>query len=468
MSWVMLVRTWVEPVVAGAQLASSLYDTGLLLVVKDYYNRTNPSSGNGTEDGQLKAVSNFYIIYNLVLGLCPLLPAYILARLGDEKNRKITVCVPLCGYLLSRIMLLLLVLLDWPVEVLYGSAALNGLTGGFTAYWAGIMAVAAVGSRESRRSLRFIIIELTYGLAGFAGSLASGHVFKLSLTYRQGTALISCSIALYLFCVLYSLFVLKVPGVGGRASQATEEPDEAAGGTGEESTYKPPPAGEGSRLLSGRREGNSSPGAGQSQAGPTPSRVVLALLFASAVAYELAVAGAVADVLQLFVLEEPLSWDAVTIGYGNAAGYGIFITSFLGVCAFSRCLRDTTMVMIGMLSFSAGVFVMAFARRTYLYFIARVVMLFTLIPLPTIRSMLSKQVQGSSYGKVFVVLQLSLGITGVFTSTIYNKIFQATVHWFSGFCFILSCIISSVSIIPIGIVHYKESVKRSYSPISSQ
>ncbi|XP_030048228.1 solute carrier family 46 member 2 [Microcaecilia unicolor] len=445
------VRTWVEPVVAGAQLASSLYDTGLLMVVKNYY---NSSAGRAGEDEQQKAISNFYIIYNLVLGLSPLLSAYFLSRLGDEKNRKIPICVPLCGYLLSRLIVLFVILLGWPIEVLYGLAALNGLTGGFTTYWAGIMAVAALGSSESRRSLRLIIIELIYGVAGFIGSLASGHIFKLDLTSRQGSTLISCSIALYVFCVLYSLFVLKVPPIR-QQSHVNKEPNRVEG--------EPNKADEGTRLLAGARtEGNSGV-----EVTLTASKVILVLLlFTSAVLYEMAVAGAVVDVLQLFVLKEPLKWDAVTTGYGNASGYAIFITSFLGVYAFSRYLRDTTMIMIGMLSFSAGILIMAFVRWTYLYFVARFVMLFTLIPLPTIRSTISKRVQGSSYGKVFVMLQLALTITGVITSAVYNKIYQATLDWFAGFCFILSCIISTLSMVPIGIVAYKESAQQSYSPIS--
>nr|XP_033781857.1 thymic stromal cotransporter homolog isoform X2 [Geotrypetes seraphini] len=382
-----VVRTWIEPVVAGAQLAGSLYDTGLLMVVKNYYNSSAEGAG---EVAQQKAISNFYTIYNLVLGLSPLLSAYFLARLGDEKHRKIPICGPLCGYLLSRLIVLFVILLDWPIEVIYGSAALNGLSGGFATYWSGIMALAALGSSESRRSLRLIIIELSYGVAGFIGSLASGHIFTLNLTYRQGSTLISFSAALYLLCILYSLCVLKVPQAG-QLSHANKEPNGVKGEPSKNSTSEPQAA-EGTRLLGARVAGNSG-----SEVALTPSKVILALLFTSAVLYELAVAGAIVDVLQLFVLKEPLKWDAVMIGYGNASGYVIFITSFLGIYALSRHLRDTTMIALGMLSFSAGILIMAFARWTYLYFVARAVMLFTLIPLPTIRSTISKRVQESSY-----------------------------------------------------------------------
>uniref|UniRef100_A0A1W7RCL3 Thymic stromal cotransporter-like protein n=1 Tax=Agkistrodon contortrix contortrix TaxID=8713 RepID=A0A1W7RCL3_AGKCO len=430
------MKTWIEPLVAGAQLASAFYDTGLLLVVKNYYNGTNSSSAHSSEEAQQKAISDFYIIYHLVDGLTPLLSAYGLARLGDRINRKISIGVPLAGYLLSRFLLLLLILLAWPIEVMYGAAVLHGLTGGFTTYWASIMALASQGSSESRRSLRFISIELIYGIAGFVGSIASGHLFvTFHLGYQHGIVLISCSVALYALCVIYSLFVLQVPKPGVcdlAASTNVIQPDSSLA---DEENFQ-------------FHRCECSPNL-------RPARSIIAMLFVGAMLYDLAVVGAV-NVLPLFFLKKPLSWGPEYVGYANAAGHLIFITSFLGVFVFSKFLRDTTMIMIGIVSFSAGILIMAFVRWTFLFYIARGVMLFALIPLPTIRSLLSKHVEASTYGKVFVLLQLSLVITGVVTTTAYNKIYQQTLGWFSGFCFLLSCVIGCLTLIPISFVAYKQ------------
>ncbi|KFQ32715.1 Thymic stromal cotransporter, partial [Merops nubicus] len=430
------VRTWIEPVVAGSQVASAFYDTALLLVVKNYYNHTNTTApSHAQEDAQQKSVSNFYIIYNLVLGLSPLVSAYSLSKLGDKIHRKIPICFPLLGYLGSKTLLLLRILLGWPIEVMYGAAALNGLTGGFTTLWAGIMALGSLRSSESRRSLRLIIIELVYGLAGFLGSMASGGPLFIGFSdsYREGTVLVGCSITCYAFCLLYSIFVLTVP------KPAASCPDEA------KSAKKV-----GSQLpaCTGAAAESSQPSESSSSTPVSPSKLILIMLFVAAILYDFAVVGAI-QVLPLFLLREPLSWNAVEIGYGNAAGYAIYITSFLGVFVFSRYLRDITMIVIGVASFSAGILIMAFVRWTFLFYIARAVMLFALIPLPTIRSMLSKHVEGSSYGKAFVLLQLSLVTTGVVTSTVYNKIYQNTLHWYSGFCFVLSFLVGCLSLLPL-------------------
>ncbi|XP_009888320.1 PREDICTED: thymic stromal cotransporter homolog [Charadrius vociferus] len=437
------MRTWIEPVVAGSDVASAFYDTALLLVVKNYYNQTNTTApSHALEDAQQKAVSNFYIIYNLVLGLSPLVSAYGLSKLGDRIHRKIPICSSLLGYLGSKTLLLLLILLGWPIEVMYGAAAFNGLTGGFTTLWAGVMALGSLGSSESRRSLRLIIIELVYGLAGFLGSMASGYLFVgFSDRYREGTVLVSCSIACYAFCLLYSVFVLTVP------KPAASCPDKAK--SAEEVGSKLPAHKEAAA------SGSSQPSESTTSTLVSPSKLIIIMLFVAAILYDLAVVGAM-NVLPLFLLREPLSWNAVEIGHGNAAGYVIFITSFLGVFVFSKYLRDITMIMIGVISFSAGSLIMAFVRWTFLFYIARAVMLFALIPLPTIRSMLSKHVEGSSYGKVFVLLQLSLVTTGVVTSTVYNKIYQNTLNWYSGFCFILSFLVGCLTLLPLSIVAIKQ------------
>ena len=97
-------------------------------------------------------------------------------------------------------------------------------------------------------------------------------------------------------------------------------------------------------------------------------QIIIGLLFVGAIIYDLAVVGTV-DVIPLFVLREPLSWNQVQVGYGMASGYTIFITSFLGVLVFSRYFQDTTMIMIGMVSFASGALLLAFVKETYMFYI---------------------------------------------------------------------------------------------------
>ncbi|XP_055467573.1 thymic stromal cotransporter homolog [Psammomys obesus] len=446
-------RTWTEPVVALTQVAGSLYDAGLLLVVKEAFAPEAGGSSNYSasqslrghqEDQQQKAISNFYIIYNLVVGLTPLLSAYGLGWLSDRYHRKISICTSMLGFLLSRIGLLLKVMLDWPVEVMYGAAALNGLCGGFSAYWSGVMALGSLSCSEGHRSLRLIVIDLVLGLAGFCGSMASGHLFKQIVGHSaQGLLLTACGVGCAALALFYSLFVLKVPESVSEPSKVYTV-DTVSGMVGTYRTLDPD-----------QLDKQNAPGSPPAPGKGKPSRTIVALLFVGAIIYDLAAVGTV-DVMALFVLKEPLSWNQVQLGYGLASGYIIFITSFLGVLVFSRYFRDTTMIIIGMVSFGSGALLMAFVKKTYMFYIARAIMMFALIPITTIRSAMSKLIKDSSYGKVFVILQLCLALTGVVTSTIFNKIYQLTLDKFNGTCFVLSSFLSFLAIVPIGIVAYKQ------------
>ncbi|XP_075120080.1 solute carrier family 46 member 2-like [Leptodactylus fuscus] len=425
-------RMWIEPVVASTQIASSFYDTALLMVVRNYYNTSINSQefpSNSTKDDMLqKAISNFYIIYNVIMGLTPLLSAYILAKIGDMKSRKVTICVPLLGYLISRMFLLFVIIWEWPVEVMFGSAALNGLTGWFTTYWTGVMAWASLCSSERSRSLQLIIIEMVYGVAGFIGSLVSGHLFLLlHITSHQGIILMCCSISFYAFGIIYCIFVLRTP----------EEHDNSDNS-------------ETTRLLKDSRNTTIQGNETENVVLEAPSKIILVTMFVSAILFNVAFT-ATDDVVNVFVLKKPLNWGPVDVGYGNAAAYMTYITSFLGVFIFSRFTDDLGLIVIGIISFGSGLFIMAFVQATYMYYIARIVMIFSLIPTPTIRSMISKQIQGSSYGKVFVALQLAIEIVAVSSSAGFNKLYQATLDWYSGFCFIVFGALAFISIIPIGI-----------------
>lgn len=341
-----MMRTLIEPVVAGAQVASSFYDTALLFVVKDYYNRTATSLNTSHSVTLQKAISNFYIIHNLILGLTPLLSAYILAKIGDNKRRKVTICVPLLGYFLSRCFLLLVIFLDWPIEVMFGSAALNGLTGWFTTYWAGVMAWASLCSSERRRSQRLIIIEMVYGLAGFVGSLVSGHIFvHLNIANREGTILVCCSTGCYALCFLYSMFILRTPEEDhcseSRASLIDDTDNTTIQGhSAEESTDL------------------------------SPSKLIFITMFTSSVLFNISFTAA-DDVINVFVLKAPLSWGPVDVGYGNAAAYMTYITSFLGVFILSQCMGDLAMIVIGIISFSSGLLILVFVRWTFMYYIGK-------------------------------------------------------------------------------------------------
>ncbi|XP_068190832.1 solute carrier family 46 member 2-like [Antennarius striatus] len=427
----------IEPVLVLEQLGSSFFDTALLMVVKDRsVNASYPDAHLSREESQQKAMTDFYMTYNLVILLTTILPALLLARLGDRSRRKVPIVVSLGGYLMSRVVLLLVVLFRLPLEVMFGSAALFGLCGGFAAFWSGVMTVASLGSAAADRSKVLMRVELLYGITGLVGSLLSGHLFLLyNTSLGNGTLLLSLGTLMNLLCFIHSAVLLQV-------KQATNQEAE-----------------EDSQILS---DVSSTAAATEAPAGI--NKVNMALLFAAAVLYVSAVGGAV-EILPMFVMKEPLSWTATQVGYGNAAGCVIFITSFLCVVVFRRCIGDIPLIMIGMVSFASGIFFMSFVTATYMFYIARSLNMFALIPMPTIRSLLSQQVPASSCGITLTALQLSLKFAGLAYIPASTKIYQKTLNWFPGLIFLLAATLTVLAMIPISVIGCRSAQRRDYEKI---
>ncbi|XP_040014179.1 thymic stromal cotransporter homolog [Xiphias gladius] len=412
----------IEPIIVLEQLGSTLFDTALQLVVKDRCANATYSELS-REASQQKAMTDFFMTYNLIIRLVPILPSLLLARLSDRGRRKAPIAVPLSGYLLSRLALLLVVIFRLPLEVMFGAAGLFGLSGGFCAYWPGVMTLASLGSTAADRSKVMMRVELLYGISGLVGSLVSGHLFLLySSSLGHGIVLLIVSTLLHLLCLILSVVLLQVK----RAP--SDEP------------------GDDCRLL---RDASEDARVAAATAGKDKANVLL--LFAAAVLYNFAVGGAM-EILGVFVMKEPLSWTATQVGYGNAAGCMIFLTSFLGVLLLRRCVGDVVLILVGMVSFASGIYFMSFVTATYMFYLARSLSLFALIPMPTIRSLLSQQVPASSYGTTLTSLQLALKFVGLAYIPAFTKIYQRTLDWFPGFVFTLSSIITVLGMIPISII----------------
>lgn len=186
--------SFVEPVVFVTNVANSLFDTALLMVV---YRRLNGTT-IGNSDLAQKEVAHFYMVYNMIYSLTPVLTTVLLGRWADRQGQKVLLIVPLLGYLLGRFLLLFTHVFHLPISVMYGSAVINGLTGGFPAYWSGINAITSMRSGEARRSLRLNVLEVTSGVAGLLGSVASGHFFMIRIHNENGLLLICLCLSLYL------------------------------------------------------------------------------------------------------------------------------------------------------------------------------------------------------------------------------------------------------------------------------
>ncbi|KAJ8278714.1 hypothetical protein COCON_G00057800 [Conger conger] len=523
-------RTLVEPVVILNTMGSAFYDTALSLSV---YQRALELAEGRSDQAQAIA-SHFLLLYNSLCSLLSFVSTLVLGWLAHRHGPRLLLVLPQVGTVARKSLLLAFVLFRLPLEALYAGAAAYGLCGGTPAYWGALVSLASLTSGERRRSLKINAVDFCYGTTAVLGGLLSGHLYPLG---RAGVPLIVMSILLCVGSLLYSAFLLTIPGAagggegnpepgGGRGSpepgrwRGSPEPggedSPEPGGRGQPGAWQrgaesPEPRGEDSQepwgveslepgraesleprraeSLEPRRAESPEPGGGAES--PEPGRAEspepdggeaplgwlevsrraartdrsgVVLLLVSIAVFDLGMSGA-EDVLTLYVQKPPLGWDSVWLGYGSAATNAMYVSSFLGVVLLSRALGDTALILLGVASNCTGMAVMAFATRSWVYFFARGIMMFSCIPMPTIKAQMSVKLDARSYGRVFGWLQATLALTTVLSGLFFTSIYPLTLGWYSGFCFLTSCAISYLSVIPILYLHCR-GTRKGYMPIS--
>lgn len=155
----------------------------------------------------------------------------------------------------------------------------------------------------------------------------------------------------------------------------------------------------------------------------------------------------------LYELNEPLCWSEILIGYGSALSTIAFLTSFLGLSAFMYCgTPQLVIVLVGILSCVSGMVLVAFANTTLLMFLARIPMLFTIMPFPVLRSMMSKIVSKSEQGALFACVSCLDSLTSSVAVAVFNSVYAATVSWFPGFAFLLAAGLFAIPLTFLGVL----------------
>lgn len=122
--------------------------------------------------------------------------------------------VPLLGLVLARLVLLLMLTLDWQLEVLYAEVVLAGLCGGVTAVSGGTVTLLSLSCGKRERSVLLMRAEVTRGVAGMLGSVASGYLYHVTAGgLKPGVVTMSLCLLINAVCALYVLFFLEVSAI---------------------------------------------------------------------------------------------------------------------------------------------------------------------------------------------------------------------------------------------------------------
>ncbi|NWQ79146.1 S46A3 protein, partial [Columbina picui] len=401
---------------------------------EEEFNSTFISNSNASHCDQNKS-SPTYIkqkkvqekasVLNMQLDLTGAVPSLIVAFVvvanGDRQGRKKSLVLPSIGALISNICLTAISYFSLSLSILFAVAFISGLSGSMATFLGGGFAfIADVCHDEKQKTTRIAVVDLIYGIVSGLAGLSSGYFLRgTGFTWTFLTVSL-----LHAVNIIYILFLLEdTVGVSELQHQGPASYKEVL-----RETFS------GVYMLF--------------KTAPYKKRILIIVLLFTFMTYLFAAFGG-SSLFTLYELDEPLCWNEVYIGYGAAVFTSVSLTSFLGVYLFSKCLKDIYIVFIGIFSCIGGMVMTAFAKTTLLMFLVRVPSLLCMMPVPVLRSMLSKVVLPGEQGAVFACIACLEVMTGTISLSVFNIVYAATVAWFSGFSFLLS---AGLCLIPLSVL----------------
>ncbi|XP_040038732.2 lysosomal proton-coupled steroid conjugate and bile acid symporter SLC46A3 [Gasterosteus aculeatus] len=391
-------------------------------------NINSSSSNDSIYHEVVQRLAARFSTYTVIASTIPsLIVTLLLVTYSDRGGRKIAIIMPLIGSLIYTLGLLTVSYFELNIYLLILVSFSSSLFGGLGTFLGGVFAyIADLTKGDREKTLRMGGVETMIGLTSGVAAICTGYFLKAAgFNWPFLTSAI-----LQFFNLLYAVFVLK--------ETVTAAPTD-------------------SDLLNGspRRSGGKQIFYGVYDMFTRASRrarKILVLLTIVFISFAIAYIGAL-PLVTLYELNKPLCWNEILIGYGSALSTTAFITSFLGLTAFTCCrVPQLVIVVLGILSAMSGLILLAFAKTTLLMFMVRGPMLLAMMPFPVLRAMLSKIVSKSEQGALFAAISFLENVTTNVATAVFNSIYSATLEWYPGFPFLLAAGLCTIPLLFVGLV----------------
>lgn len=380
------------------------------------YNGTKSSECNSSQlvDPLQKEVERLTAHWSLYINLgglsLGLLVVPFLGSWSDKAGRRPLLIIPNLGLALETVVYLVVMYMRLPVGYFFLGRMLSGISGDFYCILASCFAYIADKTDRRSRTVRVAILESCLGVSGMFASIIGGQ-WKRTQGYINPCWLV---LVTRLASALYSyLFVCESVSIDPSV-----------------------------RLFSTRHHKALwklySTGGSQSTGSFHKHKLWLyTLCFFVVVGVHLGCR----DLYVLFELSSPLCWGPELIGYGSAALHLAYLSSLLGLKVMTRCLADSWVALVGLVSNIAGLLVFSVANTTALMFTGYGLLLFFVTTTPVIRSKLSKLVDATEQGALFASIACVESLCSMVGFSIFNSLYPATLHFMEGFSFLFGAII---------------------------
>ncbi|CAH1254042.1 SLC46A1 [Branchiostoma lanceolatum] len=418
------------------------------------YNDTVLCSNISAYDAEEKFVETKASAYLLYLNIANVIPSvmvlFFLGSWTDKFGRKTAMVLPSFGALLSATNLIIQSTYIYAaLPYLFIGSIVSGLTGGYACVLMTTYTYITDITDSTTRTWRIGILEAMTGLGATIGS-AVGGVMVDNLGFMPVFALY---LVLNAVSIVYVVLWLKET-VQKNPGSVQDQAYDSAGGK-----------------ITGLLNIENVKMWGRVICKPRKNRGrahILLLLFGFFLSIMVYMGWS--DIGFLFVKYQLGSqWSSTMYGAFVAVG-GVLV--FVGLSVFlplmSRCLSDTKLGQVGMLSRAANNIMLAFTTTVWMLFLAPVVGMLSGFGAASMRSLLSKEVEATEKGALFSVVSSVEVLSQLLASVLFNNLYPATLSFFPGFCFIL---MGASLIIPMVILQWLEvDIKRtrSYSTLQEE
>ncbi|KAK7882092.1 hypothetical protein WMY93_028266 [Mugilogobius chulae] len=399
------------------------------------YNSSRRSDCNSSQaiDPLQKEVETLVAHWNLYISLgglsLGLLVVPFLGSWSDKAGRRPLLIIPSLGLALETLVYLVVIYMRLPVGYFLLGRMISGISGDFNCILASSFAYIADISDQTSRTFRVAILESCLGLSGMLASIIGGQWMR-----TQGY-LAPCWLVLFarLASALYSyLFVGESVLIDPSVRLLSTSHHKALW-----------------KLYS----------TGGSQSTGCFHKYKL-WLYSFCFFVVVAVHSGCRELYVLFELSSPLCWGSELIGYASAALHMAYLSSLLGLKLMTRCLEDSWVALVGLLSNITGLLVFTAANTTPLMFTGYGMLVFFMMTTPVIRSKLSKLVDPSEQGALFASIACVETLCAMVGSSVFNSLFPATLHFMKGFPFLFGAIILVIPACVISTLKYLDQRRR--------
>eukprot|EP00064_Thunnus_orientalis_P006163 superscaffoldBa00000629_g6179 len=386
--------------------------------------RSECSNSSVPPDPLQKEVETLTAHWNLYISLggfsVGLLVVPLLGSWSDLAGRRLVLIFPNLGLALQAVVYLVVMYLKLPVAYFLLGRLLSGLSGDFNAILAGCFAYVADTSDRQSRTFRVAILEACLGLSGMLASIIGGQWRRAQGYINPFWLVLATNLASALYAYLFvSESVLPDPST---------------------------------KLLTTRHYKAIwhlfSTGGSTNEAGGGFHRCKL-WLYTLCFFLVVTVHSGSRELYVLYELSSPLCWGPTLIGYGSAAQHLAYLSSLLGLKIMQRCLEDSWVAIVGLVSNITGLVVFSVADTTQLMFTGYGMCFLFMAATPVLRSKLSKLVGLSEQGALFACVACVESLCFLVGSSVFNSLYPATLHFMKGFPFLFAAIIL---FIPAGII----------------